>query len=623
MGLKIRFKLLLAFGSILLVSICLILFIISSARSILEYSKLGEQMDQVNIQALSMNGQVKNFYSEGFKKSDFHLTGESTDLLRYRKILGKQDSLIQLLSNHNVLQGYIYIDDLKNSVKEYDNHFVELVKSYKKRGFKDYGVEGELRSAIHSVENAEFDYDRAAMLMRHEKDFFLRKDLKYLDRFNDQIQQFKNKIRQSDSITTKSKILSSIDYYQRQFNSIVDLEKVIGLSSTSGLIGQLSKDYVKIQDDLVLLSNHIKQIKDQLISRSIIIISSLLALQIIGGLILIVLYSRVLSKAVREIRNALVMLSNGSFPDEVKVRTRDEIAQTKIALNQLVNRIKEAVTFSEQLGDGNLDQEYDENFREDVLAKSIIKLQDNLLEINKKQEIVNWTNQGLARFSELLKDDFENLEGLSDRVIKQLVDYTNSNQAAIYVTSDENSIKRIATYAYERKRFVEDTIEVGQGLIGQALLEKDTIYLTDMPDKYTKITSGLGQATPANLLIVPLKVKDEIVGAIELASFRKYETYETKFVEKVSENIANLILTRMNADRTESLLMESQEKANVLTAQEEELRQNAEEMQATQEQIKRNEDESRKVIVELNEKLLNKEKEIATLKRRIENGFIE
>ncbi|TRX58680.1 HAMP domain-containing protein [Fulvivirga sp. M361] len=623
--LKIRLKLLLAFGSILLMSLVLIIVVIRSTRSIQEYNTLNEQVDQLTIMDLRMNNEVKDFYSEGYKQDVFQQTGKSAIIDAFTNLNLKYDSLLTLIAEHQIFDEQDYASGLNllhADHEQMNNGFRLLINLFKKRGFKDYGLEGDLRSSIHGVENSTYPYNPAEMLMlrRHEKDFFLRKDLKYLDRFNKDITVFKTSILEADSSDNSfsNTILQKTNSYRDQFNAIVTLEKKIGLNRNSGAIGQIHTHYKAIGQRMANLTQLIKKEKENYTRSSFIFVFSLLGLQLVLGLFLVVVYSNILTKAIKEIKSAIVALSNGTFPKSLNMRTADEIAETKRALNQLVARIREAVNFARDLGEGKLHIKYNEQFTDDVLAMSIITMQDKLVEINEKQKITNWTNEGLAKFSEILKDDFKDLESLSNSILSQLVNYINVNQGVLYhVNSEDKKLHRIATYAYGKRKFVDEVLSVGQGLAGQCVLEADTIYLSQLPNDYVKITSGLGEATPRNLLIVPLKSKDIVIGVLELASFQVLKPHEIKLVERVSENISNIILTRRSSDRTKKLLKESQLHADSLLLKEEKLRQNAEELQATQEQMQRNEAGAKKKIKDLEKNIRHKNQELALLRKQL------
>jgi PAS domain S-box-containing protein len=190
-------------------------------------------------------------------------------------------------------------------------------------------------------------------------------------------------------------------------------------------------------------------------------------------------------------------------------------------------------------------------------------------------------------------------------VIEEVVHYMKANQGFIFVKEGEGEdekLELLAARAWERKKFMQKTVNIGEGLVGQVAIERQTIYLTKVPNDYVHITSGLGQANPRSILIVPLKSEDEVVGVIEMASFELYEQSQIKFMEKVGESIASTILTTRNNQKNKSLLEQSKLLAEQMRAQEEEIRQNMEEMQATQEEMQRKNHEIERLLALSNQK---------------------
>ena len=251
--------------------------------------------------------------------------------------------------------------------------------------------------------------------------------------------------------------------------------------------------------------------------------------------------------------------------------------------------------FINRLIHDDMETDVGEMISSDKIGKSLINLQENLINNKEEQERRkkeddqrNWVSEGLARFSEILRKDNDDINELSYNVISNLIKYMKANQGGFFIISEDGNGKKFfeqtACYAYDRKKFANKRIEWGEGLIGTCVLEKQTIYLEEIPDSYIEITSGLGKGNPKSLLIIPLIINKDVHGVIELASFRKFEKFEIEFAEKVAESIASTIsVVRINI-KTSDLLRATQEQAQVLASQEEQMRQNMEELQATQEE---------------------------------------
>lgn len=270
--------------------------------------------------------------------------------------------------------------------------------------------------------------------------------------------------------------------------------------------------------------------------------------------------------------------------------------ETQDKLINELSKSQKTLDFTQHLIQDKLSTEFEVG-EDDQIGKALINLRDNLLK-NKNIELLrrkeddqrNWIAEGLAKFSEILRKNNDNLNDLAYSIIHNLVKYINANQGGFFILQDQDDEKYFemsACYAYNRKKFADKKIPWRDGLIGSCALEKKTIFMTNVPNDYVTITSGLGKANPSCLLIVPLIVNDEIHGVLEIAGFKRFEPFEIEFVEKVAESIASTISTVKINVRTAQLLKESQEQAEILATQEEQMRQNMEELQATQEEAAR------------------------------------
>ncbi len=227
----------------------------------------------------------------------------------------------------------------------------------------------------------------------------------------------------------------------------------------------------------------------------------------------------------------------------------------------------------------------------ETFYKTLQQVSDRLTQYAQEEAERKWVADGMTQFMTIIggnrnKDDFY------DILLRLLVQYTGANQGGMFLLNDHNVqdpfLELTACYAFGKKKYHQKRVDIGQGLLGQCFMEKETTFLSEIPQYYTTITSGLGEATPSFLLLIPMKYNEDVLGVIELAYFKRPEKYKIEFAERIAENITSATMNLKHATRAQQLFVESQQKAKALQEQEETLRQNVEELVATQEEMKRN-----------------------------------
>jgi PAS domain S-box-containing protein len=274
-------------------------------------------------------------------------------------------------------------------------------------------------------------------------------------------------------------------------------------------------------------------------------------------------------------------------------------------MERQLNMMNINIQFADSISQGNYSLDYPSD-ESDKLGQSLLNMRSSLAEASQREERERFTTSGLARIGEILRQHANSLDLLGDKVIEEIVRYMKANQGAIFMIEEKGTtkehLKLMACRAWDRKKYLQKEVDLGEGLVGQAALEKQIIFLTKIPNNYVTISSGLGEANPKCVLIVPLKSEDEVIGVIELASFNTFQDYQISFMEKVGESIASTMVTTQNNQRNKVLLEQSHLLTEQMRAQEEEVRQNLEEMQATQEEMVRKNKEIERLLNEANEK---------------------
>ncbi len=317
-------------------------------------------------------------------------------------------------------------------------------------------------------------------------------------------------------------------------------------------------------------------------------------------------------KPTAEIQEFINQFTTGDLPDELHLNSGKDLVLMTVGLNKIIANLKNAVKFSKDLSAGNFSSTYSPAGEKDSLGNTLLSLKENLIksqeeESRRKQEEIQRqkTNEGLTMFAEILRQHSENIQHLADTVISSLVNFMNANQGALFFLNDENPenvfYELIGAYAYNRKKYISKEIKPGEGLVGAVALEKYTVYMTEVPEDYIDIESGTGTANPRSVLIVPLKIEDQVLGIIELASFNKFKKEEIATVEKIAESIASSLSNAKINMQTSKLNEQFSERVKLLQQTEIEL------------------NESLKKVKELTQKIARLERENNKLKKIIES----
>jgi len=270
-----------------------------------------------------------------------------------------------------------------------------------------------------------------------------------------------------------------------------------------------------------------------------------------------------------------------------------------LKIEEINKNLEQNSEFAKRIGQGELNVEFEPD-SDDMLGKSLLLMRNNLIRTREREIMQSWITKGKEIIGDIQR--FHNkIDQLSYQTLVAIVDYVNAVQGAFYIYDEENEkLVNIATYAYNRRKYVRNEFKIGQGLIGAAAYEKDIIYRKEIPDDYVTISSGiLGDKKPKTLLITPLLGDEKLQGVIEIASLEEdLDDRVLSLLKEISSIIGQTVFNLKVNERTAKLLEESREMTYKLRKNEDELRKNAEEMKNTQIQL---EDTNRKLAAQIAE----------------------
>jgi signal transduction histidine kinase/HAMP domain-containing protein/DNA-binding response OmpR family regulator len=245
-----------------------------------------------------------------------------------------------------------------------------------------------------------------------------------------------------------------------------------------------------------------------------------------------------------------------------------------------------------------------------ALKDNINEMIRNLRETTQKNAEQDWLKTNLAKFSRMLQGQKELLT-VGRLILSELAPVVSAQHAVFYVmdnaNQDEPMLRLLASYAYKERKTSQNCFKLGEGLVGQCSLEKTKILLTSVPGDYIQIASGLGEAPPLNVMVLPVVVEGQVKAVLELASFDRFNPTHQMFLDQLAESIG-IVLNTIEANmRTENLLKQSQSLARELQSQQQEL-------QTTNAQL----EEKAKQLAEQNAEVERKNEEVEQARQALE-----
>ena len=275
-------------------------------------------------------------------------------------------------------------------------------------------------------------------------------------------------------------------------------------------------------------------------------------------------------KPLKRIIEAGDKMAAGDLGVRVPVETRGDIGNLAVCLNHMAQNLMESRKKIESYSQ--------------LLEKKVEIRTKALNKKNLRLEQSNNTQKAHNEIVEALNKELE-IEPLLKNMIGKIAGHTSSQLGVIYVyEEDSKSLHPLSSYAVDRE-FLGDGFSLGSGLPGQSALEKKTILITDVPESYLRISSGSIEGLPKNVICMPITIKDQLVGVLELASFHEYTDKNIKFLETVTYQLGIGMNNSLVYLRLEKMAEDLKNKNEVMAAHNEELQAQNEEIQAQSEEI--------------------------------------
>jgi HAMP domain-containing protein/signal transduction histidine kinase len=396
------------------------------------------------------------------------------------------------------------------------------------------------------------------------------------------------------------------DNVNRMASNLTDQVRNIALVTTSVAKGDLSKKItVEVKGEILELSNTINTMVDQLNA-----------------------FAAEVTRVAREVG------TEGKLGGQARVEgvagtwkdLTDNVNQLAANLTTQVRAIADVATAVTR-GDLTRAIAVEAQGEVEELKNNINQMILTLRDTTQKNIEQDWLKTNLAKFSRMLQGQ-RDLQTVAQHIMSELTPLVSAQLGVFYMMDNEAEhpvLKLLSSYGYKQRKHVSNRFHVGESIVGQCALEKKPIIVNNVPDDYVKISSGLGEASPRNIMVLPVLFEGQVLAVTELASFEHFSTVHQLFLEQLMESLG-VVLNMIGASmRTEELLKQSQALASELQSQQQELRRSNEELEeqtqalrASQELLRQQQEELQRTNEELEDKaiLLSDQKKMVEMKNK-------
>ncbi len=305
-------------------------------------------------------------------------------------------------------------------------------------------------------------------------------------------------------------------------------------------------------------------------------------------------------EGIRTIVRQAEVVGLGDFSKDIHVRGDSD--HLSIAFNRMIENTREVLEKAEAIAEGNYDVDIQIRGENDQLGQALTRMAAGLREYSDRNRQEQWVKNGQVEVSRMVSGDVEE-QALAEQAVTFLAQYSGAEAAVFYGLRDDRLVL-LSSFAYTRRKELSSEFAVGEGVAGQSVRERKPIMVSEVPEGYFEISSGLGRAPAGAVLVVPVIVGDECFGAMEFGFFGRPDAVVEEFLESIGENVAVALQRARARSQLQDLLDRTQEQADRLAASEEELQAQSEELRASNEEM-----EEKNKLLEASEEALKSQAE--------------